>query len=137
MKRAWLPACLLLGLAVCTPSSAAEKLIGSYELDKDATVTASLETSRKRDPKTSKADTETMVGMLSMSMDVKADGTLVRHVAGKDENGTWKHEGDRFTVTIKKGDKDEVRTGIVDGDRIRFAETAGPKPMTIVLAKKK
>jgi hypothetical protein len=137
MKRALLPACLLLGLAACTQSSAAEKLIGTYEVDKDATVAATLEMSRKQDPKAGKAATETMVGMSNMSMDVKDDGTFVRHVAGKDENGTWKHEGDTFTVTIKRGDKDDVHTGIVDGDRIRFPETAGPQPMTIVLAKKK
>jgi hypothetical protein len=137
MKRALLPACLLLGLAACTQSSAAEKLIGTYAVDKDATVTASLEMSRKQDPKASNAAIETMVGMLSMSMDVKADGTLVRHVAGEDANGTWKQEGDKFTVTTKKGNKDDVRTGIVDGDKIRFTETEGPKPMTIVLAKKK
>jgi len=83
------------------------------------------------------ANGEAMVGMLNMSMDVKVDGTLVFRMTGTEEKGTWKQEGDKFTATTKKGDKDEVHTGTVDGDQIRFAETTGPKPMTIVLAKKK
>src|SRR5262245_10352293 len=142
MKNALLPACLLLlGLAACNKSSAAEKVIGNYELDKAATVTANVEMAKKQDPKTDVAnatkDAETMLGMLNMSMDVKADGTLVFRMTGTEENGTWKHEGDTITVTTKKAGKDEVRKGTIDGDKIRFTITEGPKPMTFVLEKKK
>src|SRR5215831_16143426 len=109
MKNALLPVCLLLGLAACNKSSAAEKLTGTYELDKTATVTAAVEAAKKADPKTDEAQvkkmTETMLDMMNMSMDVKADGTLVFKMAGTDENGTWKHEGDKFTATTKKGGK--------------------------------
>src|SRR5262249_7849070 len=107
MKNALLPACLLLlGLAACNKSSAAEKVIGTYELDKASTVTAAVEMAKKQDPKadveTVTKATEAMVGMMNPSMDVKADGTLVFRMAGTDYDGTWKHEGDTFTATTKK-----------------------------------
>jgi len=140
MKNALLPVCLLLGLAACNKSSAAEKMIGTYELDKAATVSAAVEMAKKQDPKVEEAKVvkamEAMVDMLKASMDVKADGTLVFRMTGTEESGTWKHDGDKFTATTKKDSKDskeEVHTGTVDGDKIRFTENG----QTLVLVKKK
>lgn len=144
MKNSLLPVCLLLGLAACTKSNAAESIAGTYELDKAASLPGFVEMAKKNEPDEAKAKelADKMLGMMTMSIDLKADGSLVANVATmgmppKDEKGTWKMDGDKVVTTTKKDDgKDEVVEGVLDHDTIKFTHDMGGQKMTMVVKKK-
>ena len=145
MKLALLSACLLLGLAACNKSNAADKLPGTYELDKTANLPMFVEMAKKDakldDAKANEAGQKALEAT-TMSLDLKADGTFVFRMGmmgmpATDENGTWKIEGDKVVTTTKKdGGKDEVHEGTISGDSLKFTDMGGQKK-TFVVTKKK
>ena len=148
MRIALLSACLcMFAAAACTKSSAAERLVGTYELDMAASLPSFVEMAKKKDPKlddaTAKVQAEQMMTMMKMKMSVelKSGDAFTAHFSmmdqPKDENGTWKVDGDKITMTCKVDGKDDVKQGTIVGDTIKVTETKDGQSMTLVLAKKK
>ena len=130
----------LLLLGACG-AKAADKLAGTYEIDAKATTAIILEELKKQ-PGYDAAAAPTVAEAMSnatkgMSMELKADGTLLLKGTGKDEAGTWKLDGSKITITAKVDGKDDVQHGTVEGDTIKVTRDAMGKPLTVVLAKKK
>jgi len=140
MRLALLSSCLLFAVAACSKSSAT--LTGTYDLD-TAAFSASMLAEAKKKPEYNEAQmkpvAEMMAKQMKGSMELKADGSAVMHMGmGKaDETGTWKADGDKITVTSKKGDKDEVHDGKIEGDLIRFVENQNGMPMPLTFKKQK
>jgi hypothetical protein len=144
MKLALLSCCMLLVAGACSKTSAAEKLAGVYDLDPAAMSAAMLEEAKKMpgyDEATMKPKMEQAAKGMTGSMELKADGTATCHLSmmgmNTDENGTWKAEGDKVSVTTKKDGKDDTREGKVEGQSLKFTETEGGKTVTMIFTRKK
>ncbi|MEC8252297.1 MAG: hypothetical protein VX044_03725 [Planctomycetota bacterium] len=137
---------------VAGDSASEPEVAGTYELDTNEMVEAMMATM----PKEQAAAAERMVGAMKTlkgTMTLKADGSCELSVSGigttsgeaREEKGTgsWKLDGDKFSVTVTKASTDGVEArgrgktigGTLKGKTLTLTDNLGP--MTVAMPWKK
>ena len=130
-------------LAACGDSSAANKAVGTYKLDKAAMKTA-MEAQMPEEAKGSEMAAqmmEQMMGSLDGSIELKADGSAALSMkmppmVDEQTTGTWKLEGEKITITAKNKDgAEEAKVAAFADGTITIEEEQDGKKMKIVFRK--
>ena len=119
-----LMALLMIGLAGCGGD---DGVVGEWTVDLDhfKSVMKATPGVPQDDAELQKAVDQMKDGMV---FTFKKDGTFTASfknpMTGKvdSESGTWKLDGEKLTITGKKGDKDETKTVAFDGDSIHMKD---------------
>ena len=140
MKKTLAASLFALSLFAACSGNAASNVPGTYELDKakfKEMVMAELPADQKNNPMATQM-MEGMVNAMNISIELKADGTAVSNSPNGTEQGTWKLDGSKITLTTKKDGKDESVTGDYANGVITLEdEVEAGKKMKMTLTKKK
>jgi hypothetical protein len=139
MKKTLAASLFALSLFAACSGNAASTVPGTYELDKAKFKEAAMAQvpAEQKNDKAAMAMMDGMLNAMNMTVELKADGTMAATTPDGPETGTWKLDGDKITMTSKKGGKDETITGTYANGTITATAEEGGQKMTLVLVKKK
>lgn len=115
--------------------------VGVYDVDKKAMreiMVASMPAGAAA-TKEAAATLDAAVEGMSVRMELKADGTasvqtkmtLAEREMNDSSNGTWKLEGRKLTISMKKGGQDDTKVADFDGSSFAIEDQVGGKPMKL------
>ncbi len=128
---------LLTLLAACGGASP----VGVYDVDKKAMreiMVASMGAGAS-ETKEAAAALDAAVEGMSVRMELKADGTasvqtkmtMKGQEMNDTSNGTWRLDGRKLTISMKKGGQDDTKVADFDGASFAIEDQVGGKPMKL------
>jgi galactitol-specific phosphotransferase system IIB component len=141
MKKTLAAALLALSLAIAAcGSNAASSVPGTYELDKAHAKEQILANMDAETKKKMAGMIDNLVDAMGGTAELKADGTMTmtsKNPTGNQvEQGTWKLDGDKLTMTTTQDGKPESHTGTWANGTITMTVEGEGKKMQLLFKKK-
>ncbi len=130
----------IISLSLVAACGGGANAAGTYELDK-ASFKEQMLGMMPEEAKKDMAMVDKMMEGMSGSIELKADGTAAMAMKmppflDDKTDGTWKMDGDKVSITTKKGDKDDTKTASLANGVITIEEEQGGKKMKMTFKKK-